>query len=466
MKAIRQVLRVLLGSAALANPTGAAQPVAHPENTLIDGPPLVATWTPPVYPPDALTAKIGGMVTVRIVVDATGHVASARALRTPDPRLGEAAVTAVKAWTYHPAIEDRKPVPMCLDVPLNFNATKGNKSWPTASLPPQEVVVNTRAPQRTGAVVKNSPIGDYPPTLAARRLSGVVAFACMVDSAGHASGLRVLGATHADFVPPALVSHAKWEFTPGMQGDLPVAGETRGEITFDPVAVSRAEVLAANGFTAPDGTPPADQPAPRCVADPIWPFDLLMKGESGTATAEFIVQEDGDVRAVKVREATQPEFGLALAAALEACTFQPVRSNGQGIPVALLKRVEFKAVSLDAAENSRDPVARLVRLGRAGEIRGGAGLDENLVPLYRVTPTYPAALLAGERPAGQAVIEFVVDRDGRARLPRIVSASHAEFGWAAATAAAQWVFKAPLRGGQPTEVRVQVPFAFNAPPPR
>lgn len=465
MKAVRKAFQVLSVATALAASAGAAQPVAHPENALIDGPPLVATWTPPIYPPDALAAKIGGMVTVRIVVDATGHVVSSRALRAPDPRLGEAAVTAVKAWTYHPAMEDRQPVPMCLDVPLNFNATKGNKSWAAGSLPPQEVVVNTRVPQRAGAAVKNSPVGDYPATLVGRRLSGVVAFACRVDEAGHASGLRVLSATHADFVPAALVSYGKWEFTPGVQGDLPVAGETRGEITFDPVAVSRADVLAANGLTAPDGTRSVDGPLPRCVADPVWPFDLLMNGEGGTASAEFTVQDDGDVRTVKVREATQPEFGLALEAALEACTFQPVRSNGQGITVTLLKRAEFKAVSPAGADKPGDPVTRLVRLWKAGAIRGGVGLDENLAPLYRVTPTYPAALRAGGRPAGQAVIESVVDRDGRARLPRIVSASHAEFGWAAATAAAQWVFKAPLRGGQPTEVRVQLPFAFSAPPP-
>jgi outer membrane biosynthesis protein TonB len=44
-----------------------------------------------------------------------------------------------------------------------------------------------------------------------------------------------------------------------------------------------------------------------------------------------------------------------------------------------------------------------------------------------------------------------------------VSATNAEFGWSAATAVSQWVFKAPLRGGQPVDVKVRIPFDFKSP---
>jgi TonB family protein len=76
---------------------------------------------------------------------------------------------------------------------------------------------------------------------------------------------------------------------------------------------------------------------------------------------------------------------------------------------------------------------------------------------------YPTALKKNGRPSGQAVIEFVIDRDGRARLPRIVSASDEQFGWAAATAVSQWVFDMPRRNGQPVDVRVKIPFQFKVP---
>ena len=71
--------------------------------------------------------------------------------------------------------------------------------------------------------------------------------------------------------------------------------------------------------------------------------------------------------------------------------------------------------------------------------------------------------LRAEGPTGSAEIEFIIDREGRARLPRIVSASREEFGWAAATAIAQWVFDPPKKNGQPVDTRVRIPVSFTPP---
>jgi TonB family protein len=94
---------------------------------------------------------------------------------------------------------------------------------------------------------------------------------------------------------------------------------------------------------------------------------------------------------------------------------------------------------------------------------GSKGLDGPLSPVHQIAPFYPAALL-GEKPGGNAVIAFVIDREGRCRLARIVSATREEFGWAAATAIERWVFNPPKRNGQPTDVRVSLPVNFSAPP--
>jgi len=61
---------------------------------------------------------------------------------------------------------------------------------------------------------------------------------------------------------------------------------------------------------------------------------------------------------------------------------------------------------------------------------------------------------------GSAKIEFIINSEGRACLPRVVESTEPEFGWAAASALNQWVFTPPTRGGKPTDVRVQVPFGF------
>jgi TonB family protein len=246
-----------------------------------------------------------------------------------------------------------------------------------------------------------------------------------------------------------------------MQGDLPVRGRARGEVSIGPPRTTTVAMLAANGITAPDGSAPELPPRPEMITDAVWPHAHLLRGESGSASADFTVQPNGKVTEVKVREATAPEFGQALVAALGGWQFEAALAGSTAGPVVLRQRVEFKAPPVDATQAPPDdPLARLVILARKGALRGAGGdLDEKLTPLYRVVPVYPEAL-ASEKPAGQAVIEFVIDRDGRARLPRIVSATREEFGWAAATAVAQWLFRAPTRGGAPTEVMVQIPVQF------
>jgi outer membrane biosynthesis protein TonB len=47
-------------------------------------------------------------------------------------------------------------------------------------------------------------------------------------------------------------------------------------------------------------------------------------------------------------------------------------------------------------------------------------------------------------------------------FPRIVSASHEDFGWAASVAVAQWRYQPPQKDGRSVEVRMTVPILFTA----
>jgi TonB family protein len=137
--------------------------------------------------------------------------------------------------------------------------------------------------------------------------------------------------------------------------------------------------------------------------------------------------------------------------------------GGRAVAVPLMQRADFTAIPPDAKDDS-DPLVRLLVAIRAKQVGGSKGLDERLTPVYRVPPTYPGSLRKSGAPAGKAEISFIIDRDGRARLPHIVSATDPAFGWAAATAVAQWVFKAPVRNGQHVDVTARIPFDFKAPP--
>lgn len=277
---------------------------------------------------------------------------------------------------------------------------------------------------------------------------------------------RILAATHVDFVRAGIDVMARWRFEPAKQGDLPVPAPQRAALDFEYVKAEdeTVDVLASNGLSLVKTENLAaldQQPAPLVVVDPVYPYELLLTGIEGEAVADFEIGANGAVGSVTVRHATHPEFGRALGAALEACWFQPAQKEGHKVATLATKRQRFSLAEEGEAGKS---LARLVERLRSGDTAGlGArGLDGRLTPCYQVPPAYPDTLRT-EKPNGAATIEFIVDRDGRGRLARIISATREEFGWAAATAVEQWIFEPPRRGGQPVDVRVSIPFSFQPP---
>ena len=73
----------------------------------------------PTYPPDALDAKIGGVVIIEATIDREGRVSDAKILRSI-PALDEAALTAVRQWEFTPTVVDGVPVPVIMTVTVNF----------------------------------------------------------------------------------------------------------------------------------------------------------------------------------------------------------------------------------------------------------------------------------------------------------------------------------------------------------
>jgi TonB family protein len=86
----------------------------------IDAPPRIATLVKPVYPPLALKARIGGIVVLRVLVSEKGLPLEVQVARKAPAGLDEAAVAAVRRWTFTPALKDGVPVRTWLMVPIPF----------------------------------------------------------------------------------------------------------------------------------------------------------------------------------------------------------------------------------------------------------------------------------------------------------------------------------------------------------
>jgi protein TonB len=73
----------------------------------------------PVYPPIAQQARVEGTVILEATIDPSGRVIAARVLKSI-PLLNEAAIAAVKQWTYTPTLLNGIPVPVIMTVTVTF----------------------------------------------------------------------------------------------------------------------------------------------------------------------------------------------------------------------------------------------------------------------------------------------------------------------------------------------------------
>jgi len=82
--------------------------------------PMVIYKVDPEFSEEARKAKFMGVVLVNLIVDAQGRPQNVHVLRGVGMGLDENAVAAVKQYRFKPAIENGKPVPVEMNVEVNF----------------------------------------------------------------------------------------------------------------------------------------------------------------------------------------------------------------------------------------------------------------------------------------------------------------------------------------------------------
>lgn len=420
---------------------------------LTEGAASLRNWVQPVFPEQARRNNIAGRVMVEFVVDETGSITDVQIAESTGEMFEAPALAAVRQWTFAPALEGGRPVASGMTVEVEFPLSQlKQKRVPIA--PPAHLM-----PVPAGRVTAKpirAPDPDYPEELEARKLPGEVHLEFTVDAMGRVRAPRVLWASHAAFVTEALRAAEKSTFDPARQGRLARESMIRYPVKFGILGARRPDIFVANGLRLAEGIRVEPLPEPQMLPEPVYPYARLVAGESGSAEVSFGLNKEGLPEKIELVSASAPEFGEALIAAVETWSFRMAGRNGNG-PVRMVVNHDFQPPT-------EGPLARLRRavISQSADISGMAGLDEKPRPLWRGFPAYPQALLA-ERVVGEAEIEFIIDRDGRARMLRVVSATRPEFGSAATAAVGQWVFSKPKRAGSPTDIRVTIPVIFTPP---
>lgn len=405
----------------------------------------------PVYPSALLKAGISGTLVSQVLVTREGTVAGAIVMGSPDKRLDEQALAALRRWKFKPAVLDGEAVTAACIVPIEVQGAT--------------LAVGTITPPRnpeTGPRVLYVATPRYPFSLMRAGIGGGVITRFFVDETGRVVGEVATKATHKEFAKETVDAIRLWRFAPAVVDGRPVPVAVSQEISFGrgvriSAARSEGEVWFEKNALWYDTPPKAAK-----VVRAAHPYERAIAGEDGAATIKIVVGPDGVVEQTRIVSASAPEFGMSMAAAVETWTFEPAIADKKPTQGTIDMRFVFKAggpdspidvATSDLVERIRDETFVPAKAG---------DLDAKLRPISSSMPTYPTAHMA-MRPAGTAKIEVIVDTTGRAVLPRIVEASEPEFGWAAATAAQRWRFEPPTIGGKPVEVRVVMPFSF-APP--
>ena len=308
----------------------------------------------------------------------------------------------------------------------------------------------------------------YPKVLRDAGIKGEVVVEVDVDRFGIVTSPRVVRSDRAELDMLAIESVLGWQFDPAVVNNQVVSSTTQVTVKFDPAASEdNHKKRRAKTRGKPDKSLPAqyqydEEPTLVRSVKPVYPFHFLTRSKTGRATVTFIVDPHGNARDAQVKTASEPEFGAATAAMVEAMKFEPATKAGKPCFALLTYEQVFNQIGANSpVDQATKDLLDALESG-SPKIHTPGEVDAMPKPTFRVAPEIPEALRKGGAPA-MAEVEVIIDQTGRARLPQIISATDDAFGWAAATAVSRWMFQPALKDGEPVYLRVRVPFKFTPP---
>jgi TonB family protein len=428
------------------NPASAAENLPNATPRLLEVAPVVVPLPKGAKGAENIPDRV---IYANVSIDASGAVV---AVGDAPPDLARPCEIAAKNWRFAPARRDGQPVAAEVRMPFVISTRAASGGATGRHVMPR---------------VTSQPAPIYPFAMLSNGMKGEVLVDFVVDREGRVRNAFAARSLNPSFDDAAVDAVERWRFEPGRIGDRPVSTHMRVPVIFEIERggnIGRGP-LDAKGKKADLAKLPEEfrydtPPRPIGTVRVVYPYELLRAGKTGEAEIGYVVGADGRVVQIVPSKATDPAFTRALTAAIEQFTYEPAVKAGR--PGPALQRfgqkfdrsVEWSLVS--------DADIELLRTEekKPESILNLRDLDGPLVPRSRRPPVFPVSA-PEEMKNGEALVEFLVDQEGRARLPRIVEATHEAFAYAAMQSIASWRFESPQRGGRDVIVRVRIPMKFS-----
>ena len=193
---------------------------------------------------------------------------------------------------------------------------------------------------------------------------------------------------------------------------------------------------------------------------PVYPYALLKRNVTGSATVRQSRVPDGTDDPPEVINASKKDFGLALAAALRFYDITPARVMGQPAAAMLNASFDFNPANPDLRLSEKTLRLLADETNHPEKIIPEDNLDRHLIiqrnAIKRNDMLYNAPL------KGATAIEFLVDETGRVHLPRIIKTSAPEAAYVLMQQISMRVYDPPLQNGKPVVARAREEADFDA----
>jgi TonB family protein len=219
-------------------------PILVPDTSPIN-PGRLAFKTEAKYPKEARKAKVQGAVELEVTVEKNGAVDEISIL-SGDLTLADAAVDAVRAWTFEPYMQSGKPVQARQKLVFRFNLDgkigELDENFPQPTLASEELIKAENSSSegpvyRVGqgvtaprAIQMSEP--EYSEAARKVRYQGTCVLSLVVNAEGQPEDIKIERAIGLGLDAKAVDAVKRWRFQPAMKNGVPVAASIRVEVNF------------------------------------------------------------------------------------------------------------------------------------------------------------------------------------------------------------------------------------------
>lgn len=288
---------------------------------------------------------------------------------------------------------------------------------------------NLPAAETKNPIVISRPPPRYPSDLYRKKIEGRVVVEFIVGADGSVEAAQAIESTNRGFDRSAVQAVLNWRFEPGVKDGKKMRVRATQVVEF--------------------GLPKRRR---------IIPLESLNK--TGSATVGYWLDGEGRLARTEVVKASTPVFGkVAVAVLADELAYEQKRSAPEFHGKYEIT-YEFGKQEIIQGKSAREIRKKLSN--PKALFLSEKDLDAPLELLLQDPALFPIALCESN-PAGRAIVEFVIDQEGIVQAPRVIEATHEDFGYAAAQAIGQWQYQPPIHKGKPAIVRVRQTVEFSRP---